>query len=116
MCATSIGSTFSHTPLPGVRKSGMPDGTDTPAPVSTTAERACRRSSATRRAPLWLLATGNWLRPPEPRLALAQERPYALTRILRSKHLAERLCLDLQSLAQLALVRHLLDLLDRERG
>ena len=32
MWATSIGSTFSHSPLPGERKSGIPDGTEIPAP------------------------------------------------------------------------------------
>ena len=26
MCATSIGLTFSHSPVPGERKSGIPDG------------------------------------------------------------------------------------------
>ena len=36
MCATSIGSTFSHSPVPGERKSGIPDGTEIPAPVSAT--------------------------------------------------------------------------------
>ncbi len=46
MCATSIGSTFSHSPVPGVRKSGMPEGTEMPAPVSATTERAPRTSSA----------------------------------------------------------------------
>ncbi|MEA2159162.1 MAG: hypothetical protein QOD66_1542 [Solirubrobacteraceae bacterium] len=51
MWATSIGLTFSHNPLPGVRKSGIPDGTDTPAPVSTTARSDSVRSSATRAAP-----------------------------------------------------------------
>ena len=30
MCATSIGSTFSHSPVPGERKSGIPDGTEIP--------------------------------------------------------------------------------------
>ncbi len=50
MWATSIGSTFSHSPVRGVRKSGMPDGTDTPAPVSTTARSASRSSSASRAA------------------------------------------------------------------
>ena len=38
MWATSIGSTFSHIPVPGVRKSGIPDGTEIPAPVSATTE------------------------------------------------------------------------------
>ncbi len=40
MWATSIGSTFSQSPLPGVRKSGMPDGTEIPAPVSATTDAA----------------------------------------------------------------------------
>src|SRR5207244_11565581 len=48
MCATCIGSTFSHRPLPGVRKSGIPDGTEMPAPVSATTELAPRTSSARR--------------------------------------------------------------------
>ena len=51
MWATSIGSTFSQSPFPGVRKSGMPEGTETPAPVSTTARSESRSSSATRVAP-----------------------------------------------------------------
>ena len=38
MCATSIGSTFSHSPVPGERKSGIPEGTEMPAPVSATTE------------------------------------------------------------------------------
>ncbi len=46
MCATSIGSTFSHSPVPGERKSGIPDGTEIPAPVSATTEPAERISSA----------------------------------------------------------------------
>ena len=40
MCATSIGSTFAHSPVPGERKSGIPDGTEIPAPVSATTEPA----------------------------------------------------------------------------
>ncbi len=48
MCATSIGSTFSHRPVPGERKSGIPDGTEMPAPVSATTERAPPMSSASR--------------------------------------------------------------------
>ena len=48
MCATSIGFTRSHRPVPGERKSGMPEGTDTPAPVSATTEPASRISSASR--------------------------------------------------------------------
>ena len=38
MWATSIGSTFVHSPVPGVRKSGIPEGTEMPAPVSATTE------------------------------------------------------------------------------
>ena len=48
MCATSIGSTFSQMPVPGERKSGIPDGTEIPAPVSATTEPASRTSSARR--------------------------------------------------------------------
>ena len=48
MGATSIGLTFSQMPVPGERKSGIPDGTDTPAPVRTNAERAPRIISARR--------------------------------------------------------------------
>ncbi len=46
MWATSIGSTFSHSPVPGERKSGIPDGTEIPAPVSATTEPAERISPA----------------------------------------------------------------------
>src|ERR1700685_4228297 len=52
MCATCIGSTFAHSPVWGLRKSGMPDGTEMPAPVSATTERAPR----TRRASRWIWA------------------------------------------------------------
>src|SRR5918998_1143207 len=52
MCATSIGSTFAHRPVIGVRKSGIPDGTEIPAPVRTTAGPDSRISSASRCAPL----------------------------------------------------------------
>ncbi len=48
MCATSIGSTFAHSPVPGERKSGIPDGTEIPAPVSATTDPAERISSASR--------------------------------------------------------------------
>ena len=50
MWATSIGLTFSHRPVPGERKSGIPDGTEIPAPVSATTEPAPRISSARRAA------------------------------------------------------------------
>src|SRR6266542_2092185 len=48
MWATSIGSTFSQSPVPGERKSGMPLGTEIPAPVSATVQREDRISSASR--------------------------------------------------------------------
>jgi len=48
MCATSIGSTFAHSPVPGERKSGIPDGTEMPAPVSASTRSAERSSSASR--------------------------------------------------------------------
>ena len=48
MCATSIGLTFSHSPVPGVRKSGIPDGTEIPAPVRTTAPLGAELRSSPR--------------------------------------------------------------------
>ena len=48
MWATSIGSTFAQSPVSGVRKSGIPDGTETPAPVSATVHSDSRISSASR--------------------------------------------------------------------
>ena len=55
MCATSIGSTFSHRPVPGERKSGMPEGTEMPAPVSATV-RLDERISSARRSVLTVIA------------------------------------------------------------
>src|SRR5687767_15942288 len=40
--ATSSGSSRDHKPVPSERKSGMPDGVETPAPVKTTARSALR--------------------------------------------------------------------------
>ena len=48
MWATAIGSTFAHSPVPGERKSGMPEGTEIPAPVSATTRPAPRTSPASR--------------------------------------------------------------------
>src|SRR3954463_15622563 len=100
MCATSIGLTFSHMPVPGERKSGMPEGTETPAPVSTTARSAVLSRWASSAAL-------------ELRLALPKERPDAFLRILGSERLAEGLGLPLEPGAQLAVHRHGLDLGDR---
>jgi hypothetical protein len=43
-----MGSTFSQIPVPGERKSGIPDGTEIPAPVSATVVSASpsRRASS----------------------------------------------------------------------
>ena len=46
MWATSVGFIRSHRPVPGERKSGIPDGTEMPAPVSATTEPASRISAA----------------------------------------------------------------------
>src|SRR5215218_6270637 len=51
MWATFIGSTFAQTPVSGVRKSGMPEGTETPAPVSATVQSDSPISSASLAAP-----------------------------------------------------------------
>ena len=59
MCATAIGSTLRHSPVWGERKSGIPEGTEIPAPVSATTEPAPRISSARRAGP----ATASVTRP-----------------------------------------------------
>src|ERR1700731_2181284 len=46
MWATSIGSTLAHSPGAGERKSGIPDGTEIPAPVRATTESAARIAPA----------------------------------------------------------------------
>src|SRR4051812_6842102 len=115
MCATSIGLTFSHMPVPGERKSGMPDGTDTPAPVSTTAERASRSMSARWVALSMLVLVANVLLALEMRRPLAEEGADALLRVLRVERRLEPARLCLEALAELAGRRHRLDLLDRDR-
>ncbi len=52
MCATSIGSTFSQSPVPGLLKSGIPEGTEMPAPVRATVQLDPRIRSASACAPL----------------------------------------------------------------
>src|SRR3954470_10193880 len=100
MCATSIGSTFSHSPVPGVRKSGIPEGTEIPAPVSATTEPAPRTSSASRATPA---------EPPAPltsgpaplRLALLDEGGDALAPVLGGQRGDELLALELDARVEL---------------
>src|SRR5437763_8999662 len=122
MCATAMGSTFSHRPFPGVRKSGIPDGTEIPAPVSTTADEAARSSEASSATPK---------RPAVPpigripgrfastalelRLPLAQERSDPLLRVLGLERRRKALRLGLEALGDLGLRRDRLDLFDRKR-
>ena len=44
--ATSNGSSLFHKPVSGERKSGMPEGVETPAPVKATAWFECASNSA----------------------------------------------------------------------
>ena len=116
MCATSIGFTFSQMPVPGERKSGMPDGTEMPAPVSTTADRASRSSSARRVAWSCAVASGHaryfplnfGVRLPRkaPMPSFASSDPNAVAKPAR---------LGLRPSSSSPVARHLLDLLDRER-
>src|SRR3954447_17656288 len=120
MCATSIGSTFSHSPVPGERKSGIPDGTEIPAPVSATTDRASRtreascstRSEST--APT-LTAIRLGLAALPPRLALGEEGADALLAVLAAEHAPERGLLGLQAPVEVAGARHRLDLGQRQR-
>src|SRR3954452_6997476 len=130
MWATSIGSTFAHRPVSGVRKSGMPDGTEIPAPVSTTAGPAVRISSASRSRSLTAPpvecpkpdprslargAPGSWSRPLEVRRALVDERRDALAAVLGAVDAQECVALGRQAGVEVCVVGDALDLLDRER-
>src|SRR6058998_3815281 len=97
MCATSIGLTFSHSPVPGERKSGIPDGTEIPAPVSATTDPASRTREASRSTRSWSAAdetlTAMRLEPLlalPARLALAQEGGDALLGVLALEDARER--------------------------
>ena len=115
MCATSIGSTFSQSPVPGVRKSGMPDGTEIPAPVSTTARSAPRSSSARRAAPV-RRRRGRAHLPWNFGLALAEEGADALLGVLGAERLAEASASTLEALVEVARRRETcLICCDRER-
>src|SRR6516164_8974810 len=117
MCATSIGSTCCHRPVPGERKSGMPEGTDTPAPVRATTERASRTSSArrtcsdrgARRERIALAAA-------EVGRAFGQEGGDPLPRVGAGEDCREPPLLVLDPRVQIARRRDALYLLDRQRS
>src|SRR5919106_7038896 len=116
MWATSMGSTLSHSPLPGVRKSGIPDGTEIPAPVRATTESATRMNSASCAAELCLLPAANRLLALPLRGPLAEEGGNALLCVLALERGRERGLLGLDPLVEVAGVRDPLDQLGRERG
>src|SRR4051794_19439001 len=122
MWATSIGSTFAQRPVSGVRKSGIPDGTEIPAPVSTTVHPDPRISSAradgpetsviwtpsARRRAVWLLAApfGG---------ALGEEGADALLGVGAGKSGREALLLGLDARVEIAVVGDRLDQPGRDR-
>src|ERR1700760_4348620 len=116
MWATSIGLTFAHSPVPGERKSGMPDGTEMPAPVSATTEpaRSIRRASVVAAAVSVALTRAPSLAT-EPRAALLEERRDPLAGVLGGEHVRERLLLLLDARVDVDGTGHALDLLDRQR-
>src|SRR6476469_3358514 len=103
MWATSIGSTFAHRPVIGVRKSGMPEGTEMPAPVRATTGPEDRISEARRSAPTEL------------RRALLDERVDALAGVRGAERGHEAVALRLQPRVEVRAARDALDLLDRQR-
>src|SRR4051812_1850193 len=102
MCATSIGSTFSHRPVPGERKSGIPDGTEIPAPVSATTELASRIRPASRSTSVPTVLTLPGSPALELRSPLLQERRDPLPRVLGSEHGGEARLLGLDPRIQIA--------------
>ena len=116
MWATSIGSTFAHRPVPGVRKSGMPgrhrdpgagqrDDRARPRAISS----ASRSSAAARRA-------RSLTSPVHFGRALAEEGADALLGVLADgRPRANAGLLGLDALVEVALGGDLLDLLDGER-
>src|SRR3954451_1700678 len=103
MWATSIGSTFAHRPGMGVRKSGMPDGTEMPAPVKATTGPQERISAASCSAPTEL------------RRALVDEGGDALAGVLGAEGGHEAVALRGQALVEVGAEGHALDLLHRQR-
>src|SRR6476619_5790753 len=113
MCATSIGSTFSHSPVPGERKSGIPDGTEIPAPVNATTEPASRIRDASRSTLLTVVVTsdeGRGLAALPLRLALGEEGADALLAVLALEHARERGLLGLDARVEVAVGGDRLDL------
>src|SRR4051794_1960102 len=137
MCATSIGFTFSQSPSPGVLKSGIPDGTEIPAPVSATVHCDCLMSSASCSAAAVdvgviledvktvlvseRMTAAAAARGPPPllaspvRRALTEECGDPLLGVLGEERRGEALLLGLDPLVEIALVGNRLDLLDGER-
>src|SRR5688572_14211797 len=99
MCATFIGSTFSQMPLPGERKSGIPEGVEIPAPVRATTDSAPRIRSARRRTSVSVAVK---LLPAPLRRALPEERADALARVVGLEDLREGLLLGLDPLVEVA--------------
>ena len=104
MCATSIGSTFSHSPVPGERKSGIPDGTEIPAPVSATTEPAARTQLGELRCRAGGTGPAVTLAAVPHGLALAQEGADPLARVLGlAKTVAKPCLLGRDALVEVAL-------------
>src|SRR5690348_7683719 len=110
MWATSIGSTFAHRPVSGVRKSGIPAGTDTPAPVRATAQRDSWTNAASEPmappAAVPPLLTGPFRGP------FAEEGGDALLGVLAAEGGREAALLGLDPVVKVAPVGDQLDLLD----
>src|SRR3954452_8185041 len=136
MCATSIGSTSSQSPSPGVRKSGIPLGTEIPAPVRATVHRLSRmRPASSSAAVVDVRVTLEDLKtvPGSERVtraaaaavpkslalplrrALLEKGRDALFSILRQERGREALLFRLDPLVEVSGIRDLLDLLNRER-
>src|SRR6185312_3590408 len=123
MWATSIGLTFSHSPVPGERKSGIPDGTEMPAPVNATTEPAAPISSASRARPpsvdavpkALACAASTPLAPREVRGAFAEEGGDPLLGVPGGEGGREALLLGLDARVEVAVAGDALDLRDRER-
>src|SRR5438876_4902466 len=117
-----MGSTRSHSPVPGERKSGIPEGTEMPAPVSATTARApaisaARRSRSAAASPPWTPAlTERPSLPLERRRAFGEEGRDPLPGVRALKDGREPLLLGLDALLDVAGAGHALDLRERQRS